>query len=135
MSRAQGSDDEVAAVLRKRLHTALRRVAFYVVPSAVAFVALGDIVGATLYQTGAFTREHVVWLWGVLAGSAVGLLAGTQGRLYASIWYALRNTRTPLRFAMIRVALTIVLGYIAALRLPGWLDVDPRWGEIGRAHV
>jgi putative peptidoglycan lipid II flippase len=131
MSAARGDDASVRAELRATLGDALRRVAFYVVPSAVAFVALGDVIGAALFQTGEFTRDHVVWLWGVLAGSAVGLLAGTLGRLYASTWYALRDTRTPLVFAVVRVTLTAGLGLIASLWLPGLLGLDARWGVAG----
>ena len=131
MSAARGDDDNVKAALRATLGDALRRVAFYVVPSAVAFLALGDVIGGALYQTGEFTRDHVVWLWGVLAGSSVGLLAGTLGRLYASTWYALRDTRTPLVFAVVRVTLTAGLGLIASLWLPGWLGLDARWGVAG----
>jgi len=121
----------VARVLRQRLSDGLHRIAFYVVPSSMAFLAIGDIVGATLYQTGHFGRDEVVWMWGVLAGSAVGLLAGTLGRLYASTWYALRNTRTPLGFAVLRVALTLGLGWLSALWLPGFIGVDARWGVAG----
>lgn len=131
MSGTVGTQDEVARVLRQRLSDGLHRIAFYVIPSSVAFLAIGDIVGATLYQTGQFGREQVVWMWSVLAGSAVGLLAGTLGRLYASTWYALRNTRTPLGFALLRVALTLGLGWLSALWLPGALGVDARWGVAG----
>jgi putative peptidoglycan lipid II flippase len=59
------------------------------------------------------------------------LLASTQGRLYSSAFYALKDTRTPLRFAMIRVALTTALGYLCALPLPHLLGVDPKWGAAG----
>ncbi|HVT39415.1 MAG TPA: murein biosynthesis integral membrane protein MurJ [Gemmatimonadaceae bacterium] len=131
MSAVRGDDESVRAALRAKLGDALRRVAFYVVPSAVAFLALGDVIGAALYQTGEFTRDHVVWLWAVLAGSAVGLLAGTLGRLYASTWYALRDTRTPLVFAAVRVILTAGLGLIASRWLPGWLGLGARWGVAG----
>ncbi len=131
MSGAIGTQDEVAHILRQRLSDGLHRIAFYVVPSSVAFLTIGDIVGATLYQTGAFGRDQVVWMWAVLAGSSVGLLAGTLGRLYASTWYALRNTRTPLGFAVLRVALTLGLGWIAALWLPGVVGVNARWGVAG----
>lgn len=131
MSGAVGSDDVVARVLRKRLSDGLHRIAFYVIPSAMAFVAIGDILGATLYQSGRFGRTDVVWMWGVLAGAGVGLLAGTLGRLYASTWYALRNTRTPLRFAMVRVSLGLTLGAAASLWLPGVVGVDPKWGVAG----
>jgi putative peptidoglycan lipid II flippase len=72
-----------------------------------------------------------IYVWGILAGSAVGLLASTLGRLYASTYYALHDTRTPLRFALIRVVLTIVLGYVCAIPLPRILGVDQRWGVAG----
>src|SRR5208337_5404191 len=71
------------------------------------------------------------YVWGILAGSSVGLLASTMGRLYSSAYYALRDTRTPLRFAVLRVALTTVLGYICAKPLPLWIGIDPRWGVAG----
>jgi putative peptidoglycan lipid II flippase len=131
MASAIGSDTERAAYLRGRLAAGLRQIAFFVVPSAVAFLALGDVVVGALYQTGAFTREMTLYVWGILAGSAVGLLASTMGRLYASTYYALHDTRTPLRFAVIRVALTVGLGYLFALPLPPALGLDPRWGAAG----
>jgi len=117
--------------LRARLDNGLRRIAFFVVPSSMAFLALGDILAAALLQTGRFTYGDAVFVWGVLAGSAVGLLASTLGRLYASMYYALRDTRTPLRYAVLRVALTTALGYVFALMLPRALGVDARWGTAG----
>jgi putative peptidoglycan lipid II flippase len=131
MSSVGGEEKERAAALRGRLDRGLRQIAFFVVPSAVAFLALGDVVAAAVFQSGAFTRGTTVYVWGILAGSAVGLLASTMGRLYASTYYALHDTRTPLRFAMIRVALTVVLGYLFAIPLPGILGIDQRWGVAG----
>jgi putative peptidoglycan lipid II flippase len=131
MSSATGDDTERAAFLRTRLASGLRQIAFFVVPSAVAFLGLGDVIAGALFQTGEFTREVTLYVWGILAGSAVGLLASTLGRLYASTYYAMRDTRTPLRYAVLRVALTIVLGYLFALPLPRALGVDQRWGAAG----
>lgn len=131
MSSATGGAAEIAALLRARLDAGLRRIAFLVVPSAMAFVAIGDILAGALFQSGRFTREDSVYVWGILAGSAVGLLASTLGRLYASTYYALRDTRTPLRFAVVRVTLTTVLGIACALPLPRLLGVDPKWGAAG----
>lgn len=131
MSGAIGDKDAVAAQLRKRLDAGLQRIAFYIVPSAMAFLALGDVIVGVLYQTGRFTHEDSVFVWGILAGSTVGLLASTLGRLYSSTYYALHDTRTPLRFAIVRVMLTTVLGYLFALPLPRALGIDPRWGVAG----
>jgi putative peptidoglycan lipid II flippase len=131
MSSVLGSESEVATVLRTRLNTGLRRIAFFVIPSAAAFVALGDVIARALFQSGRFTVTDTFFTWGILAGSAVGLLASTLGRLYSSTYYALHDTRTPLRFAIVRVVLTMALGYAFAIPLPHLLGIDPRWGAAG----
>jgi putative peptidoglycan lipid II flippase len=87
------------------------------VPSAVGFIALGDVIAGALLQTGRFTHADSQYVWGILAAASVGLLASTLGRLYSSTFYALRDTRTPLRFAIVRVALTTGLGYACAIPL------------------
>ena len=131
MSSATGTDDEIAASLCARLNAGLRRIAFFVVPSAAAFLAFGGVIAAALFQSGKFTASDSTYVWAILAGSAVGLLAETMGRLYSSAFYALRDTRTPLRFAVLRVLLTTVLGYLAAVPLPPLLGLEPRWGAAG----
>jgi putative peptidoglycan lipid II flippase len=131
MSGEASVDGAGADVLRRRLDAGLRQIAFFVVPSSMAFLALGDVIAAALLQTGRFRHEDAVYVWGILAGSSVGLLASTLGRLYSSTYYALRDTRTPLRFALVRVALTTALGYLCAIPLPRWLGIPPLWGAAG----
>lgn len=131
MSSTLGTVDEIAATLRKRLTLGLQQIAFFVIPSAAAFVLLGDVVVATIYRSGQFNGRDVTFVWSVLAGSAVGLLASTSGRLYSSAFYALRDTRTPLNFAVVRVVLTLGLGYFFALPLPRLLHIDKHWGAAG----
>lgn len=131
MSKAVGSDKEIADQLRTRLNAGLRQIAFYIVPSAMAFLALGDIISAAIYQTGQFSHDDAVYVWAILAGSAVGLLASTMGRLYSSTFYSLRDTRTPLRFALLRVALATMLGYMASQHLPALAGIHQRWGVVG----
>ena len=117
--------------VRRRLDAGLRQIAYFVVPSAVAFVALGDVVAAALLQTGRFRHADAIYVWSILAGSGVGLLASTLGRLYSSTYYALRDTRTPLNYALVRVALTTVLGYVFAIPLPKALGIPAVWGAAG----
>jgi len=131
MSGAVGSESDVAETLRRRLNSGLRQIAFLVVPSAVAFLALGDVIVAAIYRSGRFTQADVIYVWGILAGAAVGLLASTLGRLYSSTYYALLDTRTPLRCAVVRVILTALLGYLCSIPLPRAIGIDPRWGVAG----
>jgi putative peptidoglycan lipid II flippase len=131
MSGALGAADEVANILRARLNGGLRQITFLVVPSVVGFLVLGDVIVSAIYQSGRFLHSDAIYVWGILAGSTVGLLASTLGRLYSSGYYALRDTRTPLRFAILRVFLTTLLGYLAALPLPRLLGIEQRWGVAG----
>jgi len=131
MSGTLGTVDEVAVKLRHRLDAGLQRISFFIVPSAMAMFVFGDVMTGALYQTGEFKRADSVYVWGILAGSTIGLLASTHGRLYSSTYYALHDTRTPLWYATIRVILTTVLGYIGAIILPPVLGFDPKWGVAG----
>lgn len=131
MSRAHGSKEEIAAFLQERITRALHQVAFFIVPSATGFWLLGDVVVQVLYQTGRFSHEDSLYVWAILAGSTVGLLAGTQGRLYSSAFYSLQNTRTPLNYALVRVCLTAALGWLCGVKLPGWIGISEEWGAVG----
>jgi putative peptidoglycan lipid II flippase len=115
------------------VNAGLRQIAFFVIPSAIAFLALGDVIAAAIFETGRFGRSDAVYVWSILAGSAVGLLPSTLGRLYSSTYYALQDTRTPLQYASMRVAVGIVLGYVLAIPAPRWLGIPAMWGAAGLA--
>jgi putative peptidoglycan lipid II flippase len=133
LSRDSGTDAGAYDRLRARLNTALPRVAYFVVPSAVAFLVLGVAITAVLLQYGKFNATDAMRTWAILAGSALGLLPSALGRLYSSTFYALHDTRTPLRFALVRVVLTGVLGYLFAFHAPRLLGLAPWTGAAGLA--
>jgi putative peptidoglycan lipid II flippase len=130
MSALRGEATAVASAMRSRLDIAMRRVAFWIIPSAVAFFAIGDVVAGVVYQNGRFDRPTAIWVWWILAGSAIGLLPTTLGRLYSSSLYAMRDAKTPFRFAVIRVTLTMILGYLFAMPLRIALGLQPQWGAV-----
>jgi putative peptidoglycan lipid II flippase len=125
--------------LRARTSAGLERIAFYIVPSFVGYVALGDVVIATIYQRGQFTRADTLATWVVLLGFTTGLIATTGSRLFSSTFFALRDTRTPARYAIMRVVLSIVLGVVLMLMFEGvtvkkWgLEIPP--GPLGYLRV
>ena len=131
MAGALGDEAERATLLRGRLDAGLRQIAFFVVPSAMAFLALGDVVAAALLPVGRIHPRHDTLRLGHSRGLGSGVARLHLGRLYSSTYYALHDTRTPLRFAVLRVALTVGLGYLFALPLPPALGLDPRWGAAG----
>ncbi len=131
MSKIQGTSDEVSALLRQRILIGSSRVAFFVVPSVIVFLILGDVLIGFIFQTGAFHRDNTLDVWRALFGSAIGLLAATMGRIYSSAFYALKDTKTPMRFALVRVTFTMALGYAMGVRLPVILHIPAMWGLTG----
>ncbi len=131
MSSALGDHQEIARYLQDRLATGLKRIAYFIIPSAAGFLALGDVIVAAIYQTGRFGDNDVFYVWMILLGYGFGLLAATLSRLYSSAYYALRDTRTPFRYAVVRVSCSALVGCVLALWVPPWLGVEPRWGVIG----
>lgn len=129
MSTAVASN--LTATLRSRLVEGQRAIVALVVPSMVAFLVFGDVMIALLLEHGKFTHANTLYVWGVLAGSAVGLMATTVGRLYSSAFYAFGDTTTPTRIAFLRVLLVGALGYVLALPMPRWIGVPQTWGAAG----
>lgn len=125
----QSQEERSRAILR-RLGAGLERMAFFVVPSAAAFLAAGDAMAAVLLQSGQFTAADTRYVWYILAGAGVGLLAQTSGRLYSSVFFALKDTATPFRIAAVRVGLGVAVGYWAARLLPGQLGLPAHLGAV-----
>lgn len=131
MSALNGTSEEINSALRIRLDSGLSKIAFFIIPSICAFLFLGDVLVSALFQSGKFAHDDTIYVWGVLIGSTIGLLASTLGRLYSSTFYSLKDTRTPLKFAFIRVFLTTILGYLFAFTLPEALHIKASWGTAG----
>ncbi len=109
LARQRGA---AATALRAQTAAAVRRVAFYVVPSAVAFVLLGEVFVAGLYESGQFGPADVRIVWLTLAAYSLGLPASASTRVYQSAYFALRDTKTPARIAALRVAVAAVAGAV-----------------------
>lgn len=130
---ASTRDEDAAEHIRGRLSAGLRQIAFFVVPSAIAFLLLGDVIAAALFQSGRFTAADTRFTWGILAAASIGLLATSLARLYSSAFYALQDTKTPLRMAIARVVIAAALGAFAALYGPRLLGIPAQWGAAGLA--
>ncbi|MBK7859592.1 MAG: murein biosynthesis integral membrane protein MurJ [Archangiaceae bacterium] len=117
--------------LKSRLQAGLERLVFLVIPSGAAFLMLGDVVAAPLLESGHFTQADTRLSWYVLMGSAVGLTASTQGRLFSSAFFALKDTRTPLKFAGLRMAVSAACSALAVLVVPKLFGVPQHLAVAG----
>ena len=133
MSRATVATN--AAVSKRcgsRLNAGLRQIAFLVVPSSAAFIFIGDAIVTLLFQSGSVHPSRRDLRVGDGGWRSVGMLAATTARLYISAFYALSDPRTPFRFALVRVTLTLVLGYLCAIPLP---HADRNRSAMGRGRA
>jgi len=117
MSGGLGDDAARAEHLQDRLRVSLRRVVFLVIPSAIAFAAIGGAIVTLLFESGRFGRSDTDLVWIILGGSAIGLVPNTIGRLFNSAFYAVGDTRTPLRAALARVVFDSCVTYVVVLPL------------------
>ena len=70
----------------------MRRVAYFLIPSARGYIAIGNIITSAIYQTGAFGEAEVRVTWAVLAAYAIGMPASALSRLLSSAFFAVRDT-------------------------------------------
>jgi putative peptidoglycan lipid II flippase len=122
-----GQKTEVA----RRLHQGMRHIAFFIIPSAIAFALMGHVLAAILFKTGKFQEQETLFVWHLLAASAIGLLASTQGRLLATAFFALKNTKDPLRCSIVRVVTSTVLAVLFAVILPKWVSMPAALATAG----
>ncbi len=108
---------EALDLLRRRLGDGLRRLAFFVLPSAFALAAFGRPMVAAIFETGHFGPEDTALVTGILAAYAIGIPAQAPIKLLASGYYAQGDTRTPVRMA----ALSVAVAAGAAYGLMRWL--------------
>lgn len=100
-----------------RLDDALGRVAFFVLPTATAYLVAGDLVIAAVFGGGRFTPDAVVQVGAILAAYGLALPASAASRPLQSVLYGVGDTRTAARFALARVAVAGIVGIAAMLPL------------------
>jgi putative peptidoglycan lipid II flippase len=101
----------------------LRLSLFVVVPASIALAWLAVPLCAVIYQRGRFDAGDTRATAGALAGFAAGMWAAAGVRGTVPLFYALKDTRTP-----VRVAALSLVAYVAA----AWLLRGPS-GIVGLA--
>ncbi|MDE0082286.1 MAG: murein biosynthesis integral membrane protein MurJ [Gammaproteobacteria bacterium] len=121
------------AQLGEEVTGGMRRVAYFLIPSALGYISIGHVITAAIYQTGAFGEAEVRVTWAVLAAYAIGMPASALSRLLSSAFFAVRNTRTPARVAYLRVALSLAVGGALMFPLDSVAVEELRLGAAGLA--
>jgi len=105
LSRLLSSDkaDEALEVQNRGIELAL----FLTLPATVAFLTIAEPIVRGLFQYGAFDAEDTRATAMVLAGFSLGLPAYVLIKVLTPGYYARHDTKTPVRFAMVAIALNI----------------------------
>ena len=98
--------------LRARIAVGFRRIVYFVVPSSIALIAVSREIVAALYQTGRFTAADTALVGSVLAAYGVGLVGQATVKLFASGFYAMRDTRTPVKIAAFSLVVSTGLAWL-----------------------
>ncbi|MDH7600320.1 MAG: murein biosynthesis integral membrane protein MurJ, partial [Sedimentisphaerales bacterium] len=118
LSRETGQAERQLEQVRARLQAGIRRILLLIAPSVSGLVGLGDVVVCAIYRSGRFGPDDARYVWAILAVACIGLPASTLSRLYCAAFYAHKDTRTPLRYAVIRVLTSTLLAILLAIYLP-----------------
>ena len=110
-------EDESQSFVR-RLNQAMRQTLFLTVPAAVGYLCFGFLIVGGLLRRGEFNLTDTWLVYAVLGGYSLGLVATTLSRLLQNGFWALRDTTTPAKIAVVRVLVS------AAVAVPAMFLLD-----------
>lgn len=89
-----------------------RMVVFLLMPSAALLIGGAEAIVATVYQRGNFSWSDTVNVSRALRAYAVGLVFFGLVRVTAQVFYAFKDTKTPVKISFLAVGMNIVLSLI-----------------------
>lgn len=111
---AQRKHDE----MRGAIHHGLRTLLFVMTPAAVGLFVLAGPVVQMLFEQGSFDPRST-WLTArALSFYAPGLMVFCLAKVFVPAFYALQDTRTPVKIGLCAVSLNFTLNVVSALTLP-----------------
>jgi putative peptidoglycan lipid II flippase len=110
LARHGGEGDE--AQYSELLDWGLRLTLLLALPAAIALWLLALPLVTTLYQYGRFSATDALMTRIALIGYSVGLLGIVAVKILAPGFYARQDIRTPVRIAVVTVAVTVALAFL-----------------------
>ena len=109
---ARGQYDE----MKRTISFSLRLMLFITIPAMIGIIALQEPIISVLFQRGEFEARSSVLTAQALFWYAVGLWAFSTIRVVVAAFYALQDTKTPVRIAVVALVVNTVCS--AALMFP-----------------
>ncbi|HXS50405.1 MAG TPA: murein biosynthesis integral membrane protein MurJ [Sphingomicrobium sp.] len=109
----RGADSEAMTTQNRGLELAL----FFTLPATIALVVCGVPIIRALFEHGQFGADDAVKTGQALAAFSIGLPSYVLVKVLTPGYYARHDTRTPMRYAMISIAINLVLNLAFILPL------------------
>jgi putative peptidoglycan lipid II flippase len=114
LSRAASEND--LPKFKNQFGFSIRIANFVLIPSFIGLAVLALPIVQALFERGRFTHEFSKLTVMALIPQAAGLPAFSMIKIFASAFYARKNTRTPVRVALWAMALNVVLNIALMFR-------------------
>jgi putative peptidoglycan lipid II flippase len=101
---------------RRTLASSLRLAFVLTIPSAVGLMVLGRPIIALIYERGRFGPEDSAHTANALACYAIGLAGYAAIRILAPAFYALGDSKTPMRISLLSMVLNFVMNWLLVHR-------------------
>ncbi|MDD3142730.1 MAG: murein biosynthesis integral membrane protein MurJ [Candidatus Cloacimonetes bacterium] len=98
--------------LSQNLRVAAVNLIYLMLPITTLIIALGGDLVQVVFQRGAFDAKASLWTQQALIFYSLGLIFFSFNQTLTPLFYANKDTRTPVRIAAAMVALNIVLNFI-----------------------
>jgi putative peptidoglycan lipid II flippase len=111
---AQGKHTE----MRGAIHHGLRTLLFVMTPASIGLFVLAGPIVQMLLERGAFDPRSTVLTARALSFYAPGLMVFCLAKVFVPAFYALQDTRTPVKIGLCAVTLNFTLNVASAMLLP-----------------
>lgn len=109
LARLYAEDDHTQFVARA--NQALQSVLVVTVPAAFVLWSSAPVIVKVLYQRGSFDTASLLLTIAAVQGYAIGLAGFSMAEIAVRIWFARKDTRTPVIIGAITVAVNVALGW------------------------
>ncbi|MCK4339148.1 MAG: polysaccharide biosynthesis C-terminal domain-containing protein, partial [Candidatus Cloacimonetes bacterium] len=98
--------------LKKSIQDAFNLILIIMLPIIALILVMGKDMISFIYLHGAFDEKALLMTFYALAFYSIGLISHSLVRVFASAFFALKNTKTPVKISIISVICNIILNVV-----------------------